>query len=394
MTYTRTLSLLALAASLAACQTAQPVAPAASAAPLPAATKTIPVGKSPHGIGAANGFVYNTNVADKTVSVIDAASDTVVSNLTMAAGVTPGYQHEFREKYMLTTDTAGGALMVYDTSQQHKLLQTIPLGKGPDKIRHTPDEKSVVVSLTGETKLVMLTFGDDMAKAPERKDFTIGAHTGEHRSVELGGGYAVIPNVGDNNTSLVNLSTGEVKAFTDGNTPAPVGIGESNETAVAAIVGNTASNTLSIFAIPTGEKTTLTGVGLAPTDMVVDDELHRAYVTMSGSNEVAVVDFLEKKLVTKLPTGNRPVHIYRAPKLEEHVHTFTVLDHEDPLSHEIWVGNDSGESVTIIDGEKLTVRTTIRTGVGHHKMAFWGSKGYVSNITDGTVAMIDRATLK
>jgi len=58
------------------------------------------------------------------------------------------------------------------------------------------------------------------------------------------------------------------------------------------------------------------------------------------------------------------------------------------------VGNDNSASVTVLDGKTLRVKATVATGEGHHKMAFWGTKAYISNIKSNTVAVIDRTQIK
>jgi YVTN family beta-propeller protein len=384
---------LAAAFALTACQTATSPVPnqaagGESAKPALTAAKQIAVGKTPHGMGAAAGFVYNSNIGENTISVIDAATDAVVKTIPVENG-TPGYVKAFHDgKTLLVTDTKQGKLMVFDPAQDHKLLQTIDVGPAPDKIRVDGDQ--VLVTLVGEAKAVLLTFEADRAKAPTRKDFAIGAANGEHRDGAFDAGWIVTPNNADNNVSLINLATQAVTNVMGGNNPAPVGVGTTGGAAVAAIVGNTASNTLTVFDLPGGAATTIPGaVGLAPTDMAIDPELHRAYVTMAASNEVAVIDYLAKTLVGKVPTGSRPVHIYMAPVMP----TAAAPATPEALSHELWVGNDSGDSVTIFDGVSLRVKATVMTDKGHHKMAFSGAKGYVSNITANNVSVIDRTTL-
>lgn len=389
------LSLLA-AVVLTACQNTStvPNQTAAVAAPSLAAAKQVAVGKTPHGLGAAQGFVYNSNIGENTMSVIDAKTDTVVKTIDFKDG-TPGYVKAFHdEKYVLVTDTKKGTLNVLDPAKDHQIIQTLPVGKSPDKIRISEDDKQVVVSLVGEPKAVLFTFGDDRTKTPERKDFTIGVANGEHRDAAFDEGWIVSPNNGDNNVSLINLSTGAVQNVSGGNNPGPVGIGTDGGAAVVAIAGNAASNTVSLFELPGGTATTLSDVGLSPTDMVVDPDLHRAYLTMAGSNEVAVVDYLAKKLVGKVPVGNRPVHIYMAPLMPVATAKFSVKHDAAVLSHEIWVGNDAGASVTVFDGDTLRVKATVATDNGHHKMAFAGTKAYVSNINANNVSVIDRTAIQ
>ena len=63
----------------------------------------------------------------------------------------------------------------------------------------------------------------------------------------------------------------------------------------------------------------------------------------------------------------------------------------DAAARRVWVANDGGGSVSVLDATTLAVRGTVATGAGHHHLATWGGKAYVSNLTDGTVTVIDRA---
>lgn len=371
----RSALMLAAVAVLSACQAAAPTSPP----PGLAAARTIAVGKTPHGIGAAAGFVYNSNVGDQTISVIDASTDAVVETLALGNGGVPGYVKAFHdEKAIMVVDTANGALLVYEPASR-KLLQTVPLGKGPDKVAVDSDDRTVYVSLTGENKLLSLIFEADRAKAPQRRELPAGTPSGEHRALGVAEGWAAVPDAGDNATSLIRLATGERTPLTGGNAPGPVAIALDGPTPLALVVGNAASNTISLFPLPSGEAKTLSGVGLTPTDALADAGSSRVFVTMAGSDEVAVVDAAAGTLVGKVPTGARPVHLYRAPELE---------------TPELWVGCDSGDVVTVIDAESLRVKATVALGKGHHKLAFAGGKAYVSNIADGTVSVIDRAGIR
>ena len=361
------------------------------------ASKQIPVGKGPHGMWAAGGFIYNSDTGENRLSVIDTKTDAVVASVPFPDG-TPGYVTAFHDgKHVLVTDTKKGNLLVIDPAQGHKILQTVAVGGGVDKIVVDDDDEQVLVTLTNEAKAVLFTFEHDRALAPTRKDFAVGTVAGgefKHRDAALDEGWIVNPNSGDNHVSLINLTTGAIQNVMGGNNPGPVGIGTTGETAVAAIVGNAASNTITFFELPGGTPTTLSSVGLSPTAMVVDTQLRRAYLTMSGSNELTVVDYVAKTIVGKVAVGKRPVHVYMAPVMPDAAKP-TLLDHpEEPVSHELWVGNDDGASVTVIDGETLRVKATVATDNGHHKMGFWGTKAYVSNLIATNVSVIDRTAIK
>lgn len=397
-------ALIAASFALAACQP-QPTGmapngttPGAAATPGMQAMKQIAVGKGPHGMGAAQGFVYNSDTGESRLSVIDTATDAVVTTIPFPDGK-PGYVKAFHDgKHVLVTDTQQGTVRVIDPAQGHKVLQTIAVGDGLDKVRIDEDDKRVLLTLTNEPKAVLLTFEADRSKAPARQDFAVGTVAGgqyKHRDGALGHGWIVNPNSGDNHVSLINLATQAVQNVTGGNNPGPVGIGAVGETAVAAIVGNAASNTVTLFDLPGGTPTTLSNVGLSPTDMVVDPQLKRAFITMAGSNEVVAIDYVAKAVVGKVAVGKRPVHIYMAPVMPAATAKLGLLDHpEEALSHELWVGNDDGASVSVVDGESLRLKATVATDQGHHKMAFWGTKAYVSNITANNVSVVDRTKLQ
>jgi DNA-binding beta-propeller fold protein YncE len=355
--------------------------------------------------------------------VIDTRTQAVATTLPLEGG-TPGYLKAFHDgKHVLGADTKRGELLVIDPAQGHKVLQRVPAGAGIDKLVIDADDRRVWVSLTGEPRILELTFATDRSQAPTRRAHEVGGVAGEqfkHRALAVGAGWLVAPNSAENDTSLIDLATGRATRVSGGNNPGPVGIGTAGEAAVAALVGYKASNAITIFELPGGTPHRLDDVGLTPSDVGVDPMLGRAYVTMSGSNEVAVVDYVGKRLVGRVPVGKRPVHLSMAPPLpvapltakapgssaaevngspaagDGHAHAhFRLADHPTPsLTHEWWVGNDDGGTVTVFDGETLRVKATIATGQGHHKLAFMGAFAYVSNLADSTISVVDRAALR
>lgn len=370
-------------------------APPIGLQPTMRASKAIAVGSAPDGMAAIGNYVYCANTGDGTLSVIEVSTDAVVKTIPVEGGK-PGGLLPFRDKYVLALETGRGQLLVFDTSQDHKLVQTVDLGPTPDEVRPNGDD-GVVVSLTGEGQsLVRLIIGSDVTRPPLRASMPVGTNPGVHRSLDVEAGWVLAPNGGDNSVSLTRLRDGSTKALTDGDAPGPVAIGASAaEVAVAAIVGNTTSNTVTLFDIPDGAKTTLSDVGRSPAGMVVHPKLGRAFVTMADSHDVAIVDYIGKKLVSRVEVGARPMHAYISPRLGRNASAYGYgLAHtEAGLSNEVWVGNDDGGSVTLIEAESGQAKATIATGKGHHKMAFAGDKLYVSNGQDGTVSVIDRASV-
>ena len=378
---------------LASCQTSPAALPSvqASSSALPAPFATIQVGKSPHGMAAAQGFVYNANSGENTVSVIDSRSNQVVKTLTLSQGK-PGYLKAFHsESHVLLLNPEAGLLHVIDPKQDHALLHTLQVGKGPDKVVISADDKKAWVSLTGEAAVTELDFSAGLAQTPVLRKLNVGKGSSDghgHRALAVGLQWLAVPNPGDNDLSLFQSagpqpsdSERKVKA---GNSPSALALLNWEGADQVLAIGNNASNTISFHSIAQNSTTTLTETFMAPTEMAVVAESKRLFVTLSGSNEVAAFDAAQQKLLGRIKTGLRPVHIYLAPAL------MTTKHEGHDHGSELWVANDSGDSVTVIDSETLAVKRTLAVGKGHHKMAFAGNQVYVSNITDGTVSVLKR----
>jgi DNA-binding beta-propeller fold protein YncE len=166
----------------------------------------------------------------------------------------------------------------------------------------------------------------------------------------------------------------------------PVAVGVSLGEARAALVADPATGTITTRDLPTGAQTALTGAGTGPADAAVDAESALAFFSMAGSNEVAVIDYIRRQVVTRLAVGAKPGRIDPAPPLP--AAGYRVL--HGIGGHELGVSNDAGASVSVIDGQRLMVRATLGVGQGAHAMAFTGAKAYVANAQDGTVSVIDR----
>lgn len=393
---------LLLSANLNACQTATspPVssAPESSTAIATRSFKTLKVGKAPHGMAANDAFVYNANSGEGSVSVIDTTTDTVVKTLDLG-GNTPGYIKVSHDgKYMLVLSKNAdeeGQLHIFEPAQAHRLVQTLAVGKGPDKIQISDNDQTVYVSLAGEPGIAHYAFAEGLGSPPLARQL-IAAGSGSadghgHRALAAQSGWLLTPNPGDNSVSLVNPD-GEHRILRDGNSPGPVALASHNGILAQAIVGNTASHTLSLFDPRSETVVTLSEVGQSPTDIALVPELGRAYVTMAGSNQVTVVDYLSAKKIGTVNTQQRPVHIYTAPPRIDSTAALSIQHegHDHGAVTEIWVGNDSGDSVTVFDAQTLAIIAHHPTGKGHHKMAFSQNKAYISNITDGTLTVIPR----
>lgn len=123
---------------------------------------------------------------------------------------------------------------------------------------------------------------------------------------------------------------------------------------------------------------TLIGLNSSGEDWVMSGDKKRLYVSMPAVNQVAVIDLRTWKLLANIDAGMKPTRV--------------ALQHDGRY---LWVGNDALEEkddgVTVIDIETLKVATRIKTGLGHHEIAFAedDSLAFITNKQDGTLSVID-----
>ncbi|MFQ5433328.1 MAG: YncE family protein [Anaerolineae bacterium] len=113
-------------------------------------------------------------------------------------------------------------------------------------------------------------------------------------------------------------------------------------------------------------------------DWVMQPDGRQLFVTMPTANQIAVVDMETFGIVKSAAAGAAPTQIMLAPD-----------------GNTIWVGNDSvniNESgITVIDRATYETAAFIQTGNGPHDLAFSpdGTAVYITNMTDGTLSIID-----
>jgi YVTN family beta-propeller protein len=113
-------------------------------------------------------------------------------------------------------------------------------------------------------------------------------------------------------------------------------------------------------------------------DWVMSADKKRLYVSMPLVNRVAVIDLATWKVIANIDAGIKPMRI--------------ALQHDGRY---LWVGNDAptekDDGVTVVDTETLKVAARIKTGLGHHEIAFADddSLAFVTNKQDGTLSVVD-----
>jgi DNA-binding beta-propeller fold protein YncE len=111
-------------------------------------------------------------------------------------------------------------------------------------------------------------------------------------------------------------------------------------------------------------------------DWVLTDDNKRLYVSMPLVNQIAVVDIPTWKVIANVDAGATPVSV--------------ALQHDERY---LWIGNDSdtASGVTVIDTATNKVAAQLKTGLGHHEIAFTDDDrlAFITNKQSGTVSIID-----
>ena len=111
-------------------------------------------------------------------------------------------------------------------------------------------------------------------------------------------------------------------------------------------------------------------------DWVLTDDNKRLYVSMPEVNQIAVIDIPTWKVIANIDAGATPTRV--------------ALQHDERY---LWVGNDSdtASGVTVIDTSTNKIAAQLKTGLGHHEIAFSSNDqlAFVTNKQTGTVSLID-----
>lgn len=113
-------------------------------------------------------------------------------------------------------------------------------------------------------------------------------------------------------------------------------------------------------------------------DWVMSADKKRLYVSMPLVNQVAVIDTVTWRVIANVDAQAKPSRI--------------ALQHDNKY---LWVGNNGAEEkdsgITVIDTVTLKVAAQLKTGMGHHEIAFTEDDrlAFITNKQDGTLSVID-----
>ena len=308
-------------------------APAQAARSASRVIETIAVGHYPLGIAfnPRNGDLYVANESDKTVSVIDGATDKVIA--TIPVGSSPReFTYSPRSGDMYVSETFSDTVSVIDY-RTNTITASIPVPNDQDCFHpfamayDIRNARMFVDCLTFESVVVIDTVTNTV--------------------------QAVIRTGSSPEGIVFNRRNGYIYAASDHNQN------------IAVIDGATNKNLRYIDLPPIGSGGSIE-LGLNP-------RTNTLYATVSDVDTVVVVDATTEKVVTTLPVGDYPLGVAFYPP-----------------DGNMYVANFNDGTVSVIDSRHNAVIDTITVGRGAQWLAFnpRNRSLYVTNSLDGTVSVI------
>lgn len=165
---------------------------------------------------------------------------------------------------------------------------------------------------------------------------------------------------------------------------APTFVGEipgKLATGLIGLVTSRGSNTVTVFDKITGKVASVIPTGTAPAGIVLNAQLRRAYVAISGDDTVEAIDLLGTDVIDRgtLTVGDHPEALALSPDRK------TLL-----------TANSGSNTVSVIDAASLVEQKRIQVGNGPQSILIdrAGRRAYVFNTLSNTISVLDLGALE
>ena len=273
-------------------------------------TTTITVGSAPYGVAVnpASTRVYVTNETSNTVSVIDTATNTVTA--TIPVGVTPeGVAVNPAGTRVYVANWNSYTVSVINTAT-NAVIATIPVAYCPAGVAVNPAGTTVYV--TNECVVPpshtsgVVTVID---AATNTVTTTIPNLTPEGVAVNPAGTLVYVADQYTDMASVIDTTTNTVTAtISVGSRPEGVAMNPSGTLVYVAnrTLSGVNPGTVSVIDTATNTVTTTISVGIHPVGVAVNPAGTRVYVANEGSNNVMAIDTATNAVVATVTVGSWP----------------------------------------------------------------------------------------
>jgi uncharacterized repeat protein (TIGR01451 family) len=332
-------------------------------------TATVPVGSGPIELAVTpdGSRVYVANEFSGNVSVIDTATNTVTATIRVGdtpqrVAVTPDGSRAY------VTNASSNNVSVINTTT-NTVVTSIPVDNKPFGAAISPDGTRLYVAndTSGTISVIQIATNSVVATVP------VG-----NRNLQLAitpdGSRAYVANFGTSPTvSVIDLTTNSIVATIN------VGSGPNSAIDVAitpdgsrAYVANYSSDTVTVINTATNTVTATIPVGDQPEGLAITPDGTRVYVVNSLSNSVSIIATANNMVVTTVPLGEHPFGIAIKPLQQ------TPICVPPPSGMVSWWPGD-GNTNDILGGNNGTLQNgaTFAPGMVGQAFSFDGVNGYV-----------------
>jgi YVTN family beta-propeller protein/autotransporter-associated beta strand protein len=250
-------------------------------------------------------FVYVPNQLDNTISVIDTPTNTTTSSAIAVGNAPEELAVRGDESLVYVSNINSGTVSVINTATD-SVVTTVNVGSAP---------KGVAISPNGALVYVANALSDNVSvinTATNTVVTTIGVGTGPWGvAVSPNGTTAYVTNSASQTVSVINTTTNTVVA-TVGVGSQPTGVAVSPD-GTRAYVTNLNSNTVSVINTATNAVVATVAVGNSPAGLTVSPNGSTLYVANSGNNTVSVINTTTNTVVATVGVGGGPIGVAFSP---------------------------------------------------------------------------------
>ena len=283
-------------------------------------------------------FAYIANFVSNNVSVINLATNTVVTTIAVGSGPQGIAISPDNSKVYVTNSNSNTVSQI--NTATNTVTATIPVGSFPRGVVVSPDGSRLYVanSTSSNVSVINTATNSLITNVPT-------GGTATWITITPDGNFIYVSNLNSANVAVINTATNTLTTtITVGSTPRGITITPdgskvyvSNSGASSVSVINTATNTVIGGPIPVGANPN--GICTLPDGSIV-------YVANQGSGNVSRINTTTNTVVgSPITVGAGPNGIYRTPD-----------------GSKVYVANNSGSSVSMINTGTNTVGATVTVG--------------------------------
>ena len=246
---------------------------------------------------STNGYIYVTDFDSNSVTVINGATNSVVSTIPVGSGVSAD-AFDPSNGYIYASNFGSNSISVINGAT-NTVVSTISMGTCPSGVVFDPSNGYIyamewsadsVAVINGATNTVVSTI-------------PVGTNPYE-AAVDLSNGYLYVTNDGSNSISVINGATNSViSTIPVGTEPFADTFDPSNGYIYASNYG---SNSISVINGATNSVVSTIPVGNGPFADTFDPSNGYIYVTIVQSDSVTVINGATNSVVSTIPVGTDP----------------------------------------------------------------------------------------